>query len=201
MKKVRPNIRLYDIAEQQCGYFTAKQANEAGISHKNHAYHVRTGAWIKEWRGIYRISRFPEPDDGQYALWSLWSCNRKGKIQGVYSHETALSLFDLGDVNPVKLDMTVPSNFRKTAQIPDILKLRKKEIEREMCEERMGYSVLKPLPNILMLIEEQMLPDETVVQALRDGIHRGIFIKKNLLKLELPESTKIRFYKLLERVQ
>lgn len=82
--------RLYEIAATQAGYFTAQQAVEPGYRYTNHPYYANTGIWAREWRGIYRLAHFPEPDDGQYALWSLWSRNRTGRIQGVYSHETAL---------------------------------------------------------------------------------------------------------------
>jgi hypothetical protein len=65
--------RLYEIAVTQAGYFTAQQASEAGYRYTNYSYYLQTGAWVREWRGIYRLAHFPEPDDGQYALWSLWS--------------------------------------------------------------------------------------------------------------------------------
>jgi predicted transcriptional regulator of viral defense system len=36
----------------------------------------------------------------------------------VYSHQTALSLFDLSDLMPSRLHMTVPPGFRRSAPIP-----------------------------------------------------------------------------------
>jgi predicted transcriptional regulator of viral defense system len=48
-------------------------------------------------------------------LWWLWSKNREGVSQGVYRHETALSLHDLTDLMPSKLHMTVPKSFRRSA--------------------------------------------------------------------------------------
>jgi predicted transcriptional regulator of viral defense system len=41
----------------------------------------------------------------------------------VYSHHTALSLYDLSDLNPSKLHMTVPMDFRRNSEIPGILVL------------------------------------------------------------------------------
>src|SRR5579871_759702 len=46
--------RLFEIAESQQGYFTAKQAKAAGFAEKTHPYHVQVGNWIREYRGIYR---------------------------------------------------------------------------------------------------------------------------------------------------
>lgn len=92
MKKQDAESILFELATTQGGYFTAQQAKDAGYSQKNHHYYVKNGIWVKEYRGIYRLARYPEPDESQYILWSLWSRNRNDDIQGVYSHETALSL-------------------------------------------------------------------------------------------------------------
>ncbi|MBN1604139.1 MAG: type IV toxin-antitoxin system AbiEi family antitoxin domain-containing protein [Chitinispirillaceae bacterium] len=200
MKNPIAEQQLYEIASSQGGYFTAQQAVFCGYIHKNHHYYVKNGDWIKELRGIYRLSRYPEPDDSQYILWSLWSCDRNGKIRGVYSHETALSMFELSDVNPDKLHMSVPPDFRKSAAIPEILILHKKTLHSGDCEQRMGYSVLKPLPTILMLIEECETPDDILVQALKDGINKGYFIKSYMQKLKQSDKVSKKLNTLLMRL-
>lgn len=190
---------LFQTASTQGGYFTAKQAVQAGFSQKNHAYYIRTGVWIREWRGIYRLARFPEPDDGQYALWSLWSSNRQGNPLGVYSHETSLSMFEISDANPAKLHMTIPPAFRRTTPTPEILVLHKRKIFPGTFEQRTGYNVLKPLPNILMLIEEGIISEDILIQALRDGIRKGYFIESQLARLDIKKETKDNLMRLLER--
>jgi hypothetical protein len=45
--------RLFEIAEQQQGFFTTKQAKAAGFAENTHPYHVQVGNWIREHRGIY----------------------------------------------------------------------------------------------------------------------------------------------------
>src|SRR5207244_1021307 len=94
------NKILFQTAEPQQGLFTAQQAEEAGYLRTNHVYHVKTGDWIREERGIYRLALFPQTRDQQRTTYALWSKNRKGEIQGVYSHETALAHYELSDVNP-----------------------------------------------------------------------------------------------------
>ena len=96
--------RLFQLAQEQQGYFTTPQAIEAGFQAATHPYHVKNENWIRERRGIYRLARYPHNDFEEYALWSLWSQNRKGIRQGVYSHQTALSLYELSDINPEKID-------------------------------------------------------------------------------------------------
>jgi hypothetical protein len=63
---------------------------------------VQAGNWIREHRGINGLAQFPATDRPDLALWALWSMNRKEKVEGVYSHHTALSLYDLSDLNPAK---------------------------------------------------------------------------------------------------
>jgi len=84
--------RLFAIAEAQGGFFTAKQAEDAGFDRTHHAYHLRVGNWQRKHRGIYRLAQFPMPDRSDLILWSLWSRNRDDQAQGVYSHQTALSI-------------------------------------------------------------------------------------------------------------
>src|SRR2546421_641862 len=115
--------KLYRIADGQRGFFTAKQAVQSGFSARSHLYHVQTGDWIREHRGIYRLRQFPSPERPDLILWYLWSRNRQDYPEGLYSHETALSLHDLSDAMPAKLHMTVPKSFRRNSQIPRALVL------------------------------------------------------------------------------
>ena len=100
---------LFEFAEQQQGFFTTKQAKAAGFAENTHPYHVQVGNWIREHRGIYRLALFPTADRPDLVLWALWSRNRNEEVEGVYSHQTALSLYDLSDLNPSKLHMTAPA--------------------------------------------------------------------------------------------
>ena len=55
-KKNDPFTALMTIAQDQQGYFTTKQAIEAGYADNTHPYHVRAGNWERVWRGIYRMA-------------------------------------------------------------------------------------------------------------------------------------------------
>jgi len=82
MRETESSRNLYEIAEPQFGFFTAKQAKKAGYDESKHAYHVRAGNWIREYRGIYRLRSFPTPERPDLMLWSLWSRNRDDVPQG-----------------------------------------------------------------------------------------------------------------------
>ena len=102
--------RLYRIAGQQSGLFTAAQAVEAGYSYAAQKYHVDHGNWARIDRGIFRLREWPPDRHEDLIRWVLWSGGK-----GVVSHDTALSVYDLGLVDPVRADLTVPPGFRKKA--------------------------------------------------------------------------------------
>ena len=172
--------RLYQIAESQQGYFTYRQALQCGYTSPTHGYHVGTGAWIRERRGIYRLARFPAAADGHYVLWTLWSCNRDGVAQGVYSHQTALSIHELADVMPAKLHMAVPLRFRRTAVIPKVLVLHKTDLPPVDVEWRQGYRVARPLRAIADLLRDETESRDRLQQALAGGLRRGLIARTEL---------------------
>ncbi|HVS90000.1 MAG TPA: type IV toxin-antitoxin system AbiEi family antitoxin domain-containing protein [Candidatus Acidoferrum sp.] len=176
MRKARREAakRLYEIAEGQQGFFTTKQAKAAGFAENTHPYHVHAGNWIREHRGIYRLGSFPESERPDLMVWSLWSRNRAEAIQGVYSHQTALSLYDLSDVMPAKLHMTVPMKFRRNSEIPRILILHCGDLRQHDIETVHGVRVTKPLRAILDLLAQGEVPLSTLRQALREGLRRGL---------------------------
>jgi hypothetical protein len=46
MRETESSRNLYEIAEPQYGFFTTKQADEAGYDESKHAYHVRAGRTV-----------------------------------------------------------------------------------------------------------------------------------------------------------
>lgn len=104
-------------------------------------------------------------------------------------------------MNPAKLHLTVPQNFRKTAQTPEVLVLHKEDIHSSEIEQRTGYNVLKPIPTLIMLIKEKRISGEILIQAIRDGIEKGYFIKEYLLKMNIDTLVKKELQQLLKRAR
>ncbi|MDD5673202.1 MAG: type IV toxin-antitoxin system AbiEi family antitoxin domain-containing protein [Chitinivibrionales bacterium] len=180
--------RLYAVAQQQQGYFTAQQAIKAGYHDSIHPYHVRQGNWFREGRGIYRLVKYPLSLDSHYVPWSLWSRNKKGVPQGVFSHVTALSMYDLSDANPAKIHMTVPPGFRRHSKIPKILVLHKGILSPADLEEREGYRVTRPIRTVYDLLRGGSTSTDIIRQALEEGFARGLITRKEIevLPAEFP---------------
>jgi len=182
--------RLFAVAEIQGGYFTAKQAEEAGFDRTNHAYHVRAGNWVREHRGIFHLAHFPAGEHPDMVGWSLWSRNRQDHPQGVYSHQTALGIHDLSDVMPSKLHMTVPPKFRRNSPIPSVIVLHHADLPEEAIEEREGFRVTRPMQTILDLSESAELSVGLLTQAFAEARKRGLITENEIRKhrQKLPSS-------------
>src|SRR6266851_5436231 len=191
MRKERKEAakRLFEIAEGQQGFFTTKQAKAARFAENTHPYHVQAGNWIREHRGIYRLSLFPTADRPDLVLWSLWSRNRNEEVEGVYSHHTALSLYDLSDLNPAKLHMTVPTDFRRNSEIPGILVLHYADLPETDITTAHGFKFTRALRTILDLIEAGTVERNFIRQALKQAVHRGIVTRQQIRKTPINKST------------
>ncbi len=172
--------RLFEIAEEQQGLFTTKQAKAAGFAENTHPYHVHVGNWVREHRGIYRLSLFPVADRPDLVLWSLWSRNRNEEVEGVYSHETALSLHELSDLNPAKLHMTVPMDFRRNSEVPSILVLHYGDLSEDDVQAAPGFRFTRPLRTILDLIEAGTVERSFIRQALKQAVDRGLITRHHI---------------------
>ena len=124
--------KLNQMALTQGGLFTAKQAEFCGYLRSNHHYHIKVENWIKEGWGIYRLSHIPTDEMTTYWRLLLWSCSTSHqKPTAVFSHKTALSFYELSDVNPSKITMTVPKKFQKRSRPFKSLKIYKKDLSKK----------------------------------------------------------------------
>jgi predicted transcriptional regulator of viral defense system len=192
--------RLFEIAEAQEGFFTTKQAKAAGFAENTHPYHVQVGNWIREYRGIYRLSLFPIAEHPDLVKWALWSRNRNEVTEGVYSHQTALSLYELSDLNPAKLHMTVPTHFRRNSAIPGILVLHFADLADEDVQTAQGFKRTRPLRTILDLIEADTVERAFLRQAMRQALDRGLINRRQIKSVKLNVPAQRVFEDLLRRV-
>lgn len=189
--------QLFEIADRQQGFFTAKQAESCGYKRSNFHLKLSSGEWTQEERGIYRLGRYPVTDRPELVLWFLWSRNIDDVPQGVWSHETALDIHELSDVMPAKMHMTVPSNFRRRKEVPKILCLHRGNLIHSDIEERLGYRVTTPLKTIRDCITEGSVADNFVAQAIHQALDRGLILEG---ELKVIESTHPDMYQKIRRI-
>jgi predicted transcriptional regulator of viral defense system len=200
MRETESSRNLYEIAEPQYGFFTTKQAKEAGFDESKHAYHIRAGNWIREHRGIYRLRHFPSPERPDLMLWFLWSRDRNEVPQGVYSHDTALALYDLSDVNPARLHMTVPKGFRRNSVIPKALVLHKADLAPTDSQDVSGTRATTPLRTIADLIAAGTTDESILKQAITEGLARGLVTRRQIERAKLSPAVRAEIDSLVEEI-
>lgn len=170
---------LTALAGTQAGYFTARQALAMGYAYPEQHYHVLHGNWERVARGIFRLRDYPLPEREDLIVLSLMSHNRSGQPQAVVSHETALALHELGDANPARIHLTVPTGFRR--QLPPEAILHRGLLRPGDWEEREGYRVTTPLRTLLD-IAESPTSWPYLDAAVRDALRRGLVRRRQLLE-------------------
>jgi len=162
---------LLEIAEEQAGYFTAKQALKSGYSYRLQHYHKSKGHWIEVDRAIFRLANYPNSPYEDLVRCSLWGHNREAIPQAVISHESALVVHELSDVMPSKICLTIPPSFRKKAQPGCVI--YRAIVRPEDVEKRGGFIVTKPLKTIIDVAEGN-LGLEQLEKAVRDAFNKGL---------------------------
>jgi predicted transcriptional regulator of viral defense system len=142
---------LLEEATGRYGYVTADDARAAGVdpaqlrvmNHRGLVEHVA--------RGVYRFPIVPTTALDQYMEAVLWP-----RTTAVLSHETALDLHGLCDVNPARIHLTVPADYRLRRDMPRMYRLHHRDLD----------------PAVVTLHEG--IPIVTVYRAIRDGIEANL---------------------------
>jgi predicted transcriptional regulator of viral defense system len=156
--------RLFAAAAEQRGYFTAAQAKSLGYSYQAQAHHVAAGNWRRISRGLFRLAEWLPDVHDELVRWTLWS-----RGQGVVSHESALAVHGLGELESARVRLTVPPGF---ALRDDAVALHVSELTDEDIEVRTGFRVTRPIRTIIDIAGEA--PDEDqLARAIDDGVRTG----------------------------
>lgn len=161
--------RLWALAGEQSGYFTAAQAKGLGYAYPQQSYHVGQGNWTRVERGLFRLPHFPTGQHDDLVRASLWS-HRNGTPSGVVSHESATAVHDLGELDPIRTHLTVPPLFR--AQHPAVV-LHRGILDEVDVETRSGFLVTTPA-RTLVDVAWSLSDADQVENALHDALDRHL---------------------------
>ena len=93
---------IMNLVHQNNGMLTTAKAVSSGISRSMLAHLVKCGRLLRPARGVYTL---PE-------IWEDEFLNLQTRFKrGIFSHETALFLWDLTDRTPLAYYMTFPTNY------------------------------------------------------------------------------------------
>src|SRR4051794_32261598 len=103
-------LGLEALALEHGGYFDRGDAHHFGFSDSLLRHHVQAGRFERVLPGVYRLHIAPPDVDEQCLLAWVWT-----NYRGAISHESALALYGLGDLSPIRVHVTVPRPFHRTS--------------------------------------------------------------------------------------
>jgi len=168
MPKIYPDRldTLIAVSEGQDGYFTTEQAREAGLSLHALVGLEQAGHLEREQYGVYRLARWPSSK--WPGLWRAFLWATRIDARAAFSHRTALELHDVSDLNPAKIDITVPLEARVRSKKPPAVVTHRHNLPEEDIEDREGFRVTTLYRTLLDLATDNLARD-----AVADMLDRG----------------------------
>lgn len=163
--------RLFEVATQQGGYFTAAQAKSLGYSHQAQAHHVGAGNWWRVDRGLFRLVEWVPGTHDELARWTLWSRGR-----AVVSHESAMAVHGIGEFESRQTHLTVPPGFTMRH---DAVALHYAELPADDVSERSGYRVTTALRTLIDIAADAADEDQ-LARAIDDARRGGLVTTRRL---------------------
>ncbi len=164
--------RLATIAADQHGLVATADAREAGIDPHRLVDMERRGTIERVARGVYRFPFLgPDPELAQLAEATLWAGRR-----GTLSHDTALDLHGLCDINPAQIHITIPTAYRLQKPMPRLYRIHRNDLEKGERTLHEGIPIVTPFRAIVEGIETDVRADllrQAIDTARRRGRVRG----------------------------
>lgn len=181
--------RLYQIAEGQAGYFTARQAVDAGMDRATLRHHARpSGRYERVQRGLYRLRQFPSsPHEHVVAAWlPLRSAG------AVVSHTSAIELYGISDIIPSSVHLSV-SRAKRGLRPRAGVQVHTLEAPLKASEIRQvaGVQVTSPERTLVDAIEDGIQPEQ-VELSIRQALDRGLTTPRRLRESVANRSARIR---------
>lgn len=174
---------LYEIAENQAGYFTAQQAHSAGFSKERISYYVTTGRFSRIQRGIYRLVQFP---GSMYEdLFIAWL---KTGPDAVISHESALYLYGLSDVLPSEIHVIMP---RTGSRRRKGVRLHTNRLSPDDVARREGLPVTNAARTIVD-VAASGIAKEQIRKAVHEAIRQGLTGRDELLSMASRRGSRVQ---------
>lgn len=182
---------LYRTAESQAGYFTTQQALAARMDPSTLRHHARPGGrYERVRRGLYRLRHFPtSPHEHVVAAWLPMR-----DAGAVVSHESALELYELSDVIPGEIHLSIPRSKRGQRPRPGV---RLHTLERPPTDAEIrrlvGVAVTTPERTILDTLQSGTQLEQ-IELAIRQAVDRGLTTPRRLRSASASRSTRSRAF-------
>lgn len=159
---------LAELANERHGFVTPEDARAAGVNPMNLVRMAERGQLERRANGLYRFPLAPNGPLDAYMEAALWP---RG-AHGVLSHETALHLYEMSDVNPRKIHITVPKDHRVRRDVPSSYRLHHEDLKPKQVAHLEGIPVVTPVHAIRQAHRAHLGPS-LLAQAIDHGQRNG----------------------------
>jgi hypothetical protein len=163
MKK--QDIEIQQIAKPQHGVISWRQLQDLRVTRSQIKRRVRSGEWVRELPGVWRLS-WSEPTWMQ----RVWGASLWGGTEALISHRAAARLWELDGVKFEAIELTVAHRLRTEVQW--LSPHQRDAMPREMRRMRNGVPVTSPARTLVDLAG--VVDEETLEQALEHALRRRI---------------------------
>ncbi len=156
-------LDILDLAREQHGFVRTADLRDLGIDPKRLVDYAARGQAEHLGYGLYRLLLVPPSRWDEFMRAAMWPDGR-----GTLSHETALDLHGLCDVNPNHIDITVPTTYRTHRAVPSTYRLHARELPDDAVTYLEGVPLVKPARAIADGIEAGLRPsllDQAIATA------------------------------------
>lgn len=179
MNEIVTNIDvLRDIALEQYGYVSTAQALDAGVTQASLSMLVKRKRLERVCYGVYRVPQIPSSHFNRFMLAVLWT----GVPEAVLSHETALDMYEVCDVNPTIIHLTVAEHRRIKRSHGEGYQLH----YQNLLSSQIGWREGIPAVTLLCAIEQCIasgVPSYLLKQAIDQGAKRGMLVADEPIQL------------------
>ena len=164
--------RLYNIVEEQGGYFTATQARGVGFSWERLSNNVKSGKFQRVMPGVYRLVQFPaSAHEDLIVAWLVTGPN------STISHESALAFYELSDMLPAEVHVIVP---RTASRRRVNIRQHTNQLAPDEVTRRGGLQITT-MARTIADVASHGLAEEQVHQAIQEALQRGLVSQEDLL--------------------
>lgn len=165
--------RLREIAFQQYGYFTTRDAADLGITNNEINALVQWGGITRTAYGVYRFAYEEIPATGREGY--MEAVLAVGRDAFLYA-DAVLALHDLALVNPVRIRVGTPRRVRK-GTLPPTIEVVRVQVPPEDLEVYEGISTTTVARAIMDCVGIVMT--DRLIDAAADAAERGLLRRKD----------------------
>lgn len=175
-------IALYEIAEDQGGYFSLSQADSVGIRRNQIYRNVKHSKIERVYPGVYRLALFPA-----HQFEEIYAAVVSIGEEAVVGYETALYVYGLSDIIPSEIHIIVPrSSSRRRTHI----KMHTNQLDAHDITNYEGFRITTVSRSIVDVLATHISFDQ-VQLALTQAITRGLTTSVELLAQAKKRSQRI----------